>query len=309
MFKALVATLAAAALGGANARYSEMAEHEMKALFMDEMLVRHGRQYESSEELLVRFENFKQNMHLADAHNDANPNATFGPNKFSDLSAAEFKARYLNANIRPKVLEGPVATMDDLAANKPPVDARAQDGGIDWRPQAGKYINHVQNQEQCGSCWSFSTTENIASTNAIAGNGLYTLSVQQVVDCDTTSYGCNGGEPDSAYNYVMQAGGLETAESYPYTAQNGQCQANKSLNKVSISSFNWIAQNQGSSSDQAIQAMKTAVATQPLSICAAASTWQQYQGGVITSCDTQIDHCIELDGFTTSDDYWVVRNR
>ena len=59
------------------------------------------------------------------------------------------------------------------------------------------------------SCWAFSTTENIESVWAIAGNGLVELAPQQIVDCDTTDDGCNGGNPPTAYEYVIKAGGLE----------------------------------------------------------------------------------------------------
>jgi C1A family cysteine protease len=45
---------------------------------------------------------------------------------------------------------------------------------------------------QCGSCWAFSATEQTESMSCLDGNtgGKYIQnSMQQVVDCDTTSYG------------------------------------------------------------------------------------------------------------------------
>jgi hypothetical protein len=59
------------------------------------------------------------------------------------------------------------------------------------------------------SCWAFSVTENIESVWAIAGNKLVELAPQQIVDCDHVDQGCNGGNPPTAYEYVIKAGGLE----------------------------------------------------------------------------------------------------
>ena len=46
----------------------------------------------------------------------------------------------------------------------------------------------------------------------------------------------------------------------------------------------------------------------PLSICVAASTWGTYQSGVITTCATDVDHCVQLVGVNFDDNYWIIRN-
>jgi len=51
---------------------------------------------------------------------------------------------------------------------------------------------------------------------------LLSLSEQEVVDCDTTCYGCQGGWQSNAMKYASNNGiALETA--YPYTATDGNC--------------------------------------------------------------------------------------
>jgi len=49
----------------------------------------------------------------------------------------------------------------------------------------------------------------------------------------------------------------------------------------------------------------------PLSICVDASSWQYYQGGVITSCGQSVDHCVQITGWTGNvqgHQAWIVRN-
>lgn len=62
------------------------------------------------------------------------------------------------------------------------------------------------------SCWAHSTVEAIESAWAIGGHDLTSFSVQQLTACDTSSDddGCNGGDPPSAYDYIIDAGGLAT---------------------------------------------------------------------------------------------------
>jgi hypothetical protein len=48
---------------------------------------------------------------------------------------------------------------------------------------------------------------------------LRSLSVQQIVDCSrqlANTHGCHGGLPDKAYHYLMDVGGDESWNAYPY---------------------------------------------------------------------------------------------
>jgi C1A family cysteine protease len=127
-------------------------------------------------------------------------------NQFADLTADEFRARFL---MDPTLF---AASASQRHAHCNVIDYSHVDTALpasyDWRNN-GSVVTPVKNQEQCGSCWAFSTTENIESVWAIAGNGLVELAPQQIVDCDTTDDGCNGGNPPTAYEYVIKAGGLE----------------------------------------------------------------------------------------------------
>lgn len=51
----------------------------------------------------------------------------------------------------------------------------------------------------------------------------------ELVDCDSTDQGCNGGLPENAYEAIAKLGGLETEDDYPYDGEDEQCHFDKSL--------------------------------------------------------------------------------
>lgn len=55
---------------------------------------------------------------------------------------------------------------------------------------------------QCGGCWAFTVVGAVESACAIKGQPLEALSVQQVIDCSYSNYGCNGGSPLNALNWL-----------------------------------------------------------------------------------------------------------
>jgi len=68
-------------------------------------------------------------------------------------------------------------------------------------------LSRVKNQGLCGACWAFVAVAAVEACVYIKTRRRVTLSVQQLVDCDRrTNKGCNGGDPFSAFNYIVTSG-------------------------------------------------------------------------------------------------------
>jgi len=189
---------------------------------------------------------------------------------------------------------------------------------LDWTETAGA-LSPVKDQAQCGSCWAFSATEGIESgVFQTTGQTSPSLSPQQIVSCDKTDGGCNGGDLPTAFDYVEGAGGLDTEDNYPYTSTwgfSGRCKDSSPAVVVTDYKYAVAPCEGGSCSGVDEDGLKAALAQHgPLSICVNAETWNDYYGGVFTeSCSgsyNSLDHCVQLVGYdtTASTPFWKVRN-
>jgi len=267
----------------------------------EEFTSKYGKTYSSVSETVERYLIFAENLALTAEWNKIEGKEVFGITKFSDLTQEEFKASYLNYKPNPNIKGTYLnpATLPNVALPT----------SVDWRNQGA--VSPVYNQEQCGSCWAFSATEEIESMWFLQKNTSAppTLSMQQIVDCDTVDEGCNGGDTPTAYAYVMKAGGLESFNEYPYTGVDGKCAFVKA--DIVASMTNWEYVTQAPQSNETLEMIALATIG-PLSICVDAATWQYYTGDIIHHlCGRTLDHCVQLVGYATSsgnEDYWIVRN-
>jgi hypothetical protein len=272
--------------------FGAVAAQDYSAAF-ENFKVTHGKKYATESEHAYRMSVFIDNLERANQMNAehilVSGEAVFGITKFSDLTQDEFRAQYLNYRPRPRenvtvpVFDGPVAN------------------DIDWRTSG--VITPVKDQGQCGSCWAFGATAAIESYGKIDGGyPLQTLAPQQITSCDTTSYGCQGGWAEHAFNYVVQAGGIQAESTYPYvsgtTGQTGSCKADSSKFVAKIRGYTAVAAGESN--------LATALNAGPPTVCLAAPAFQTYTGGILSTCDTQVDHCVQAIGYTA--DYWIVRN-
>ncbi len=68
------------------------------------------------------------------------------------------------------------------------------------------------------------------------------LKVLPFVQCDpeekdACDAGCGGGLMTNAYNYVMEAGGLESESDYPYKGSNGKCRYDSNKIAAKVTNF------------------------------------------------------------------------
>ena len=264
---------------------------------------RFSKKYSTLKELEHRFEVFKGNFINIITHNsDITQNYTLGVNQFSDLTQEEFKNIYLGS------LNG---SLESFGCKSFSSQNYQVPESFDWRLEG--VVNPVRDQGQCGSCWAFATTANAESVWAITNGELLDLSEEFLVDCASGvgyyNMGCNGGNPDSAFKYMINQGQCNEL-SYPYkagvTKNAGKC-ITCSPAPVQFSSCSDVKPN-----DQI--SLKVAVSQQPVVVAIEADTkiFQSYSGGVIDtpSCGTNLDHAVEIIGYGEENGkkYWTVRN-
>jgi len=253
-----------------------------------------------------RFNIFRTNLINIQQHNkDPSQNFTKGINQFTDWLPNEFNQKKLKKS-KNKIpgLYGCNYFIYDKQTELLP-------DSIDWREKSA--VTPVKNQHQCGSCWSFSATGAMEGAWATATGNLVSFSEEQLIDCASGikygSYGCNGGQMDGAFKYIIENGAISKNQ-YPNTAGNGQPSVCEQGNVPSIATFMNcydVAPN-----DQV--SLKAAVSKQPVSVAieADARYFQSYSGGIITSndCGTNLDHGALIIGYgeDKGQKYWLVKN-
>merc|ERR1711959_461991 len=101
------------------------------------------------------------------------------------------------------------------------------DGGLpssfDARDKWSSCIQPIRNQEQCGSCWAFGAAESFSDRTCIVTGGSVNdiFSPQDLVSCDKSDMGCNGGMLNTAWNFIAESG-LVTDSCFPYSSGTGQ---------------------------------------------------------------------------------------
>lgn len=186
---------------------------------------------------------------------------------------------------------------------------------LDWSAKGA--TTKVKDQGDCGSCWAYSATEGIESGLFMASGTLEDLSEQQIISCDKSDLGCNGGDLPTAFDYVKKAGGIDTMKDYPDTSADsgntGRCKSFQKKVKVTGWKYAIPSCDSGACKNQKESDMMAALNTYgPLSVCVNAESWDNYSGGIYKKkCSgkaSALDHCVQLVGYNKAQNYWKVRN-
>ncbi|PIN24450.1 Cysteine proteinase Cathepsin F [Handroanthus impetiginosus] len=272
------------------------------------------KEYSTREEYLHRLGIFAKNLIRAAEHQAMDPTAIHGVTQFSDLSEDEFEGMYLGLK------GGADVDMVGNGAVAEEIDVGNLPESFDWREKGA--VTDVKMQGACGSCWAFSATGAIEGANFIATGNLLNLSEQQLVDCDhacdakerkACDDGCLGGLMTNAYKYLIEAGGIEEEDSYPYTGKRGECKFRRDKVAVKVTNFTTIPANEN-------QIAAYLVRHGPLAVGLNSVFMQTYNGGV--SCPLicgkkWINHGVLLVGYGSRGysilrfgykPYWIIKN-
>ncbi|CAD8077498.1 unnamed protein product [Paramecium primaurelia] len=247
----------------------------------------YGKSYTGQQEVF-RFFNFKINLNKVNKHNsDKNKTYTMRMNQFSDISEEEFSLLYLTHYISDEFIEQKQITDEQESSIKKNDKTKTS---VDWRK-----ITQVKDQGQCAGCWAFGAVGAAEAWFYVKNNTSVVLSEQQLIDCDTQSFGCNGGYQNLALKYIANHG-LNDARVYPYTQkQSATCFQNSGPYKTngaqSVSSNN----------------VKQFLTEYPLVVVVDASNWQFYGGGVFKDCSRSVNHAVLAVGFDENDN-WFIKN-
>ncbi|GLH11269.1 Putative cysteine proteinase CG12163 [Gryllus bimaculatus] len=274
-------------------------------LFRD-FMQKFNKNYKDRSEIKKRYHIFRANMikarHLQETEQGT---AKYGVTMFADLTAKEFRNKYLGLNMKLRHenhIPLPRAKIPNISLPKE----------FDWRHY--NVVTEVKNQGVCGSCWAFSVTGNVEGQYAIKNGNLLSLSEQELVDCDKLDEGCNGGLPENAYKAIEELGGLETEQDYPYEGEDEKCHFNRSEVRVKINGGVNITSNE-------TQMAQWLVKNGPISIGINANAMQFYMGGVSHPwkflCNPDnLDHGVLIVGygvhtypmFNRTMPFWTIKN-
>ncbi|KAK7279600.1 hypothetical protein RJT34_24653 [Clitoria ternatea] len=273
----------------------------------------YGKSYSTREEYFRRLGIFAKNLIRAAEHQALDPTAIHGVTQFSDLTHDEFERLYTGMN-------GGFPWKNSAGGVAPPLEVDGLPENFDWREKGA--VTEVKTQGSCGSCWAFSTTGSIEGANFVATGKLLNLSEQQLLDCDSKcditqqsacDNGCAGGLMTNAYNYLIEAGGLEESSSYPYTGKKGECKFDPRKVAVRVADFVNIPEDEN-------QMAAYLVKHGPLAMGVNAIFMQTYIGGVscpLICSKNRLDHGVLLVGYAPkgfsilrfrNKPYWIIKN-
>lgn len=225
----------------------------------------------------------------------------------------------------------------------PVMTAESLPSSFSWCHKDGvNYCTPTRNQhipQYCGSCWAFGTTSALADRIKIARGGNVEgrtdiqLSVQHVLNC-LTGNTCNGGDPNVMYQWLHSGVELSYETSQPYMAcssdslegfcpfvdwtceatniaktcggddqESGPCVGLAHYPNVTVVDHGMVH------GDDAI--MREIYHRGTVACNVESEPIMNYDGGIVTNKNTDIDHVVSVVGWNTDPDlgkYWIARN-
>uniref|UniRef100_A0A8C4JV17 Cathepsin S n=1 Tax=Dromaius novaehollandiae TaxID=8790 RepID=A0A8C4JV17_DRONO len=192
----------------------------------------HGKEYRHQEEEGKRRATWERNLRLVTLHNLEHSlglhSYELGMNHLGDMTSEEVAALLTGLKVPHQ--------QNRTATYQPTPGAKVPDA-VDWREKG--CVTAVKNQGACGACWAFSAVGALEAQVKLKTGKLLSLSAQNLVDCSWSygNEGCGGGWRTKAFQYIIDNRGIDSEESYPYTAQNSACRYNPAARAAACSGY------------------------------------------------------------------------
>jgi len=224
-----------------------------------------------------------------------------GHNALSDLTSEEFEK--LLGTLPDDTLNMTRELVHNLTGAPLPLEK-------DWRKQGA--VTQVKNQGHCGSCWAFSAVGALEGAHQIKTGVLTDLSEEQLVDCAGRygNYGCNGGYPSKAFEYIRHTRGIDTESAYPYVGHAEYCHYRAQDVGATLSSYRRVHPG-------CEECLAEALLYGPVAVCVDAThmaRWSRHSGIYAdTRCHpNHRNHAVLAVGFGVDhhfgQDYWIIKN-
>lgn len=286
----------------------------------------YGKIYASSQEDARRERIFNKTLTKIDKHNrlfnEAKATYALYPCEYSDMDEQEV-ATFLKGIILPDDILDPEEFNKTLAGSSSPARTRrqaSQGGGKEQLPEMVDYrtsgcLSLPKDQKFCGSCWSQAVVSAIETMKCMKSGRLETISAQNLIDCANRKSGykldgCAGGMFPDALQYVINNGGIDDDECYPYGANDREpCRYTPKCKAGSVATWRRIPPTE--------EALKEAVAKHGPVLAAIHSNddFFSYNSGVYddpkcTNERSKINHGVLVVGYGSENgkDFWIVRN-
>jgi len=273
----------------------------------------------------VKFVNFKDTVHRVRAQNAKKSSWEAGLNQFSDMSDEEFMA-----------YNGLDTPMDEQICSATERNSKPYNFGpekktsknFNWQDEG--VVSDVKDQKNCGACWTFSTVgaleahANIVTEDKREDSSRNHFSEQQLLECarvEFDNYGCKGGLPSHAFEYIRYSGGIATEIDYPYEATDEAeaCQWEYNVNEVDWKGTHlYTSGSFNITEDDEVEAAEVLENVGPVAVSyEVVPDFRDYRSGVYKSdlCTEvgplKVNHAVLATGFGVEDDgteYWIIKN-
>ncbi|XP_003387854.1 PREDICTED: digestive cysteine proteinase 1-like [Amphimedon queenslandica] len=279
--------------------FEERTQHVQDAF--ESFKSRYGKSYESHVHEAERKHHFHHNYRFVKAMGNKRSSFTVELNHLADLSDAEMKRMrgYKNSGINSEFVYTSSVSANDIPDY------------VNWWLKGA--VTPVKDQAICGSCWSFGTTGTLEGSLFIKTGNLVALSEQAFVDCSwgQGNNGCDGGESERAFEWLLLGRCLPTEATYPYMMQDSTCKDKTATCGVRISKYyNVMSTN--------VTDLKVKIFERgPISIAIDAShrSFSFYANGVYKepkcgNTPNDLDHQVLAVGYgdVNGDEYVIVKN-